>query len=220
MHWRTLLLTILSLGVLGVAGWAVTAVVFQDDASDESNEIDSTPTVSNRVERLSRSIVNGEAQTCYFDADVTLQEGKVGVLDRADALAKDRIHPGDIVPGLPAGLDEYSNTIPVPVYVGSDGKVHGGYAYCESGEELSVGMISENVDGDETFVICRIDAMVSFQDGKVGVVEAVAALAKDRIRPGDRVADVPEELQVGTTLPAPVYIDDDGTLRAGMGTCN
>ena len=220
MHWRTLLLTILSLGVLGVAGWAVTAVVFQDDASDESDEIASAPTATNRVERLSVGIINGEAQTCYFDADVRLQEGKVGVLDRADALGKDHIRSGDIVPGLPAGLDEYSNTIPVPVYVGADGKVRGGYAYCERDGELSVGRIVESTDGEETFIVCSIDAMVSLEDGTVGAVEAVAAPAKERIRPGDRVADVPEELQVGTTLPAPVYIDDDGTLRAGMGTCN
>ncbi len=67
--------------------------------------------------------------------------------------------------------------------------------------------------------ICFYDADVRFEDGRVGGVASAGELAKDRIRTGDPIVELPPEMRVGTTAPFPVYLGDDGKIRPGYEYC-
>ena len=67
--------------------------------------------------------------------------------------------------------------------------------------------------------VCLYDADVEFHDGKVGVVKRVGDFAKDHIRPGDPIADLPPELETGRTIPIPVHLGEDGKIRPGYASC-
>ena len=82
-------------------------------------------------ERLAREIVNGELMRCYFDAEVTLQAGKVETIVRIGAAANGKIAPGMEVKGAREVFGEGS-TIPVPVHLDEAGNLRGSYAECES----------------------------------------------------------------------------------------
>ena len=73
--------------------------------------------------------------------------------------------------------------------------------------------------GEDGMKECIYDADVNFEDGNVGVVEKVGDSAKDRIRPGDDIGDLPPELETGRTIPIPVHIGEDGKIRPGYASC-
>ena len=67
--------------------------------------------------------------------------------------------------------------------------------------------------------VCFYDADVKFQDGKVGVVRSIGDNAKASIRPGDPIADLPPDMEKGTTIPIPVHLGEDGKIRPGLARC-
>ena len=89
----------------------------------------------------------------------------------------------------------------------------------EGEDKLSVEIIAELVNGGSVLRACYFDGTVSLSDGKVGQVVGVATAAGDQIRPGDPVAGLPAGLETGTTIPLPVHIAADGTLRGGYAYC-
>ena len=73
--------------------------------------------------------------------------------------------------------------------------------------------------GEDGMKVCIYDADVNFQDGNVGFVENVGDFAKDRIRPGDDIADLPPDMETGRTIPIPVHVGEDGKIRPGHASC-
>lgn len=69
-------------------------------------------------------------------------------------------------------------------------------------------------------MVCYYDAAVRFKDGNVGVVESIGDIAKDRIRAGDPIADLPPDMKRGTTIPIPVHIGEDSRVHPGYLTCD
>lgn len=76
----------------------------------------------------------------------------------------------------------------------------------------------EGREGD--LKVCYYDADVRFQDGNVGVVESIGDIAKDSIRLGDPIADLPPDMETGRTIPIPVHIGADGRIHPGYLTCD
>lgn len=156
---------------------------------------------------------------CYFDARVSLLVGKVNVVELADALVSDLIRPGDAVADLPPGMD-VGAIIPVPVHLRADGEIHGSYAYCEVDGRLRTGILHPAVDGGSAYYsTCYLDAMVTVEAGRVRAVKAEDAAVKDQIRAEDPIARLPEGLEASSTIPVPVYVNDDGAIRYGYSFC-
>ena len=97
---------------------------------------------------------------------------------------------------------EQTSTAPNPLNVGGDRLVAWVIAYSEAGNQL-----------------CYYDADVRFDHGKVGEIEKIGERAKDVIRTGDPISDLPPDMEEATTIPIPVHIGDDGKIRPGHDYC-
>ncbi len=132
MRRRNVLLVVSALGILGLAVWGVTTASLQEPSHSEQ-----TPTIPNPLDVGGDRLVSWVwaysdpgPKTCYYDASVRFDHGKVGEIKKVGERAKDRIHTGDPISDLPAGMEE-GTTIPIPVHIGDDGKIRPGYDYCE-----------------------------------------------------------------------------------------
>ncbi len=102
----------------------------------------------------------------------------------------------------PAEPDEQAPTAFDPLGIGGDRLVGGVIAYGDAGSNW-----------------CVYDAEVRFEDGNVGEIKLIGDRAKDRIRTGDPISDLPPDMEEATTIPIPVHIGDDGKIRPGYDYC-
>lgn len=87
-------------------------------------------------------------------------------------------------------------------------------------QRLSVIIVGQDAHGDEGVLQCFFDARVSIDAGRVANIDAVADGVADRVQRGIVVVDLPAGLEGGETIPGPIYIDNDGVVRAGYAYCN
>ena len=224
MRWRNLVLAVYVIAALSLSALVVIIAISQATDRPESPQARATdrPESLQASSRLSTGIIGDDPSgpiECYFDARVSLRDGKVDVVEVADALVRDLIRPGDAIAVLPIGMD-VGIVIPAPVHMRQDGQIYGSYAYCqEQSGALWSGSFGKDANGGDTYEQCFFDAMVTIEDEKVGVVEVVETTVEDSIQPGKAIAGLPEDLKLSTTIPGPVYVHSNGTLRAGYSSC-
>lgn len=83
--------------------------------------------------------------------------------------------------------------------------------------ELFVDIMGHTGDAPTYPMRCYFDASVALRDGEVGAIASPDAMGS--IRGGEPVRDVPPGLEVGATIPGPVYLSEDGSVHAGYSRC-
>ena len=133
MRSRNVVLALGALAILALIGWGMTTASSQEPAQPE----EPAPTAPNPLDVGGDRLVSWVwaysdpgPKTCFYDADVRFDHGKVGEIEKLGERAKDLIRTGDPISDLPPDMEE-ATTIPIPVHIGDDGKIRPGHDYCE-----------------------------------------------------------------------------------------